>query len=122
MTLGMFPSVHSLTRGTLAPKSGLAAASVPEDPIAPAPTQCRNMSASVAALVAVYGSQAKLAKRLGISQCTMSKMLRPRPTNDQEFTIARVFVETVAACVSKGATVEDLLAGRLIERAKAVKS
>ena len=93
----------------------------PEDPVLPTPTGCRNLRATMDALVARYGSQRALADRLGIATGTVSRMKVAAVRDDRAFAVARVFVETVARSIDKGATVDDLLTGRLIERAKAVR-
>ena len=94
---------------------------VPEDPVLPSPTGCRNLRATMDALIARHGSQRALADRLGIAPGTVSRMKVAAVRDDRAFAVARVFVETVAKCIDKGATVDDLLAGRLIEQAKAVR-
>ena len=94
---------------------------VPEDPVLPSPTGCRNLRATMDALIAKHGSQRALADHLGIATGTVSRMKVAAVRDDRAFAVARVFVETVAKCIDKSATVDDLLAGRLIERAKAVR-
>ena len=94
---------------------------VPEDPVLPSPTGCRNLRATMDALIARHGSQRALADHLGIATGTVSRMKVAAVRDDRAFAVARVFVETVAKSIDKGATVDDLLAGRLIEQAKAVR-
>jgi DNA-binding transcriptional regulator YdaS (Cro superfamily) len=109
-------STYRVSAGNVPVRVASATPEPPEDPIVPTPSQCRNLSALIGALTRSHGSQAALANRLGVSPHVVSRMFNARPRADRAFTIGRVFVETVAACVSAEVTVADVLAGRALAR------
>ena len=94
----------------------------PEDPVIPTPTGCKHLRAVVDALTDRYGSRAKAAEEMGLPARSVCAMGVAKPHRERAFSVARATLATVAQHVDPSATVEDLLAGRLIERAKAVRA
>lgn len=90
----------------------------PEDPVVPTPTGCKHLRAMIAALTERYGSRAKVADEVGVSARSLSTMAVAKPHRERAFSMSRALLATVARHVDPCATVEDLLAGRLLAKVR----
>lgn len=90
----------------------------PEDPVIPTPTGCKHLRAVVDALTDRYGTRAKAAEEMGLSARSVCAMGVAKPHRERAFSVARATLATVARHVDPSATVEDLLAGRLLAKVR----